>query len=102
MFPSPVATPPRLVDTSCHPTAMEELDGDEVRLSSRGRYAERDIVQVTPALSLVLPWASDAQPFTDHPPASSRRVVSNRAANFFPLGSLCRFGITWMTRETKC
>uniref|UniRef100_A0A8C9MQL8 Copine family member 9 n=1 Tax=Serinus canaria TaxID=9135 RepID=A0A8C9MQL8_SERCA len=25
--------------------AMEELDGDEVRLSSRGRYAERDIVQ---------------------------------------------------------
>uniref|UniRef100_A0A670K7S5 Copine family member 9 n=1 Tax=Podarcis muralis TaxID=64176 RepID=A0A670K7S5_PODMU len=27
--------------------AMEELDGDEVRVSSRGRYAERDIVQVT-------------------------------------------------------
>uniref|UniRef100_A0A8C6YWW0 Copine C-terminal domain-containing protein n=1 Tax=Nothoprocta perdicaria TaxID=30464 RepID=A0A8C6YWW0_NOTPE len=26
--------------------AMEELDGDEVRVSSRGRYAERDIVQV--------------------------------------------------------
>lgn len=26
--------------------AMDELDGDEVRLSSRGRYAERDIVQV--------------------------------------------------------
>ena len=26
--------------------AMEELDGDTVRLSSRGRYAERDIVQV--------------------------------------------------------
>uniref|UniRef100_A0AAY5EL27 C2 domain-containing protein n=1 Tax=Electrophorus electricus TaxID=8005 RepID=A0AAY5EL27_ELEEL len=26
--------------------AMEELDGDEVRLSSRGRVAERDIVQV--------------------------------------------------------
>lgn len=25
---------------------MEELDGDEVRVSSRGRYAERDIVQV--------------------------------------------------------
>ena len=25
---------------------MEELDGDTVRLSSRGRYAERDIVQV--------------------------------------------------------
>ena len=26
--------------------AMDELDGDEERLSSRGRYAERDIVQV--------------------------------------------------------
>ena len=25
---------------------MEELDGDDVRVSSRGRYAERDIVQV--------------------------------------------------------
>ncbi|XP_051873554.1 copine-9-like isoform X1 [Pristis pectinata] len=28
--------------------AMEELDGDEVRISSRGRYAERDIVQFVP------------------------------------------------------
>lgn len=28
------------------PAAMVELDGDEVRISSRGRYAERDIVQV--------------------------------------------------------
>ncbi|XP_006002487.1 copine-8 isoform X2 [Latimeria chalumnae] len=28
--------------------AMVELDGDEVRLSSRGRYAERDIVQFVP------------------------------------------------------
>ena len=27
-------------------TYMEELDGDDVRVSSRGRYAERDIVQV--------------------------------------------------------
>lgn len=26
--------------------AMVELDGDEIRISSRGRYAERDIVQV--------------------------------------------------------
>lgn len=26
--------------------AMEELDGDDVRVSSRGRFAERDIVQV--------------------------------------------------------
>jgi len=25
---------------------MEVLDGDDIRLSSRGRYAERDIVQV--------------------------------------------------------
>lgn len=29
-----------------HLVAMEELDGDTVRLSSRGRNAERDIVQV--------------------------------------------------------
>ncbi|XP_067854621.1 copine-9-like [Heptranchias perlo] len=28
--------------------AMEELDGDEVRISSRGRIAERDIVQFVP------------------------------------------------------
>ena len=28
--------------------AMEELDGDTVRLSSNGRYAERDIVQFVP------------------------------------------------------
>ncbi|KAG5267961.1 hypothetical protein AALO_G00227880 [Alosa alosa] len=27
---------------------MVELDGDEVRISSRGRYAERDIVQFVP------------------------------------------------------
>ena len=29
-----------------HCLAMDILDGDDVRLSSRGRYAERDIVQV--------------------------------------------------------
>uniref|UniRef100_A0AAZ1X8I1 C2 domain-containing protein n=1 Tax=Oreochromis aureus TaxID=47969 RepID=A0AAZ1X8I1_OREAU len=29
-------------------SAMEELDGDEVRVSSRGRFAERDIVQFVP------------------------------------------------------
>ncbi|KAM3587495.1 uncharacterized protein V6R79_006887 [Siganus canaliculatus] len=28
--------------------AMIELDGDEIRISSRGRYAERDIVQFVP------------------------------------------------------
>lgn len=27
---------------------MVELDGDEVRISSRGKLAERDIVQVKP------------------------------------------------------
>lgn len=32
--------------------AMEELDGDEVRVSSRGRLAERDIVQVL----ITNPW----------------------------------------------
>lgn len=30
---------------------MIELDGDEERISSQGRYAERDIVQVRPRLS---------------------------------------------------
>ncbi|VDO05167.1 unnamed protein product [Rodentolepis nana] len=29
-------------------SAMEELDGDEIRLTSRGRIAERDIVQFVP------------------------------------------------------
>ena len=33
---------------------MEVLDGDEVRLSSRGRYAERDIVQVLRRCLLIL------------------------------------------------
>lgn len=32
-------------------SAMVELDGDEVRISSRGRYAERDIVQVHAVLT---------------------------------------------------
>jgi len=27
--------------------AMKVLDGDDVRLSAKGRYAERDIVQVS-------------------------------------------------------
>ena len=30
----------------CMCAAMKVLDGDDVRLSSKGRYAERDIVQV--------------------------------------------------------
>jgi len=30
----------------CAYAAMKVLDGDDVRLSARGRYAERDIVQV--------------------------------------------------------
>jgi len=33
--------------------AMDELDGDDVRLSSRGRYAERDIVQFVPLREFV-------------------------------------------------
>ncbi|CAL8403499.1 unnamed protein product [Arctogadus glacialis] len=35
-------------DPLSHTAAMEELDGDEVRVSSRGRSAERDIVQFVP------------------------------------------------------
>lgn len=34
-------------------TAMVELDGDDVRISSRGKLAERDIVQVKQALALL-------------------------------------------------
>ena len=34
--------------------AMNVLDGDDVRLSSRGRYAERDIVQVSDWSTLLL------------------------------------------------
>lgn len=33
---------------ACFHTAMVELDGDDVRISSRGKLAERDIVQVKP------------------------------------------------------
>lgn len=33
---------------------MEELDGDDVRVSSRGRFAERDIVQVWQPLDQVM------------------------------------------------
>lgn len=31
--------------------AMVELDGDDIRISSRGKLAERDIVQVTTLLT---------------------------------------------------
>lgn len=34
------------IRASLVPTAMVELDGDDVRISSRGKLAERDIVQV--------------------------------------------------------
>ena len=42
-------------------TAMEELDGDTVRLSSRGKYAERDIVQVKKAISLNVSYLLTSQ-----------------------------------------
>ncbi|TMS19290.1 Copine-9, partial [Larimichthys crocea] len=37
-----------IANRSIEVRAMEELDGDEVRVSSRGRFAERDIVQFVP------------------------------------------------------
>ena len=37
--------------------AMDVLDGDDVRLSSRGRYAERDIVQVSCGIKLFAIWS---------------------------------------------
>lgn len=33
--------------------AMVELDGDDVRVSSRGKYAERDIVQVRNFMEII-------------------------------------------------
>lgn len=33
--------------------AMIELDGDDVRVSSRGKYAERDIVQVRNLMKII-------------------------------------------------
>lgn len=44
------SSPPSSSSSSCT-TEMIELDGDEERISSQGRYAERDIVQVRPRLS---------------------------------------------------
>lgn len=70
-------TPLMFGDTGCHLPAMEELDGDEVRVSSRGRYAERDIVQVTGALSPLPRWVGNAP--------RSHRAVPSRAARFSPL-----------------
>ena len=35
----------------CFKTAMDELDGDDVRLESRGKKAVRDIVQVCVAFN---------------------------------------------------
>lgn len=32
---------------------MVELDGDDVRVSSRGKYAERDIVQVRHLMKII-------------------------------------------------
>jgi len=36
------------------PAAMVELDGDDIRISSRGKLAERDIVQVRHAAAIIL------------------------------------------------
>ncbi|XP_031810557.1 copine-9 isoform X9 [Sarcophilus harrisii] len=53
--------------------AMEELDGDDVRVSSRGRYAERDIVQVAPGGSMASAWFV---PFRDYIDRSGNQVLS--------------------------
>lgn len=44
----PPISPPTPCLCPSPPTAMVELDGDDVRISSRGKLAERDIVQVKP------------------------------------------------------
>lgn len=87
VFPSPMATLLMLTDPNYHPTAMEELDGDEVRVSSRGRYAERDIVQVTQShhtrTMLMFPtrlqtnsFPSKFVPFRDYVDDSGNQVLS--------------------------
>ncbi|KAJ6668124.1 hypothetical protein lerEdw1_015501 [Lerista edwardsae] len=51
LFPQASSLPMSIIIVGVGPAefgAMEELDGDEVRVSSRGRYAERDIVQFVP------------------------------------------------------
>lgn len=82
--------------------AMEELDGDDVRVSSRGRYAERDIVQVDLAWGRAqeMPgWVGAAVPPAQHscavwrtqgPPSggsSSRRSLILHRGQGKPVGS---------------
>ncbi|XP_066899609.1 copine-9 isoform X5 [Kogia breviceps] len=55
--------------------AMEELDGDDVRLSSRGRYAERDIVQVDLTRERKS-WSQKFVPFRDYVDRSGNQVLS--------------------------
>nr|XP_047930029.1 copine-9 isoform X6 [Anser cygnoides] len=104
--------------------AMEELDGDEVRVSSRGRYAERDIVQVTGSCGSRARGGGGAGPgprcprALEQPPAGTaggtgrpRGCVPCRGAGLegrFPAvpaassRSSCRSGTTWTTRATRC
>lgn len=75
--------------------AMEELDGDDVRVSSRGRYAERDIVQV--ALGVVkakrnkgkerLPSSHSPYSFlvTSCLPSLFKTFLTQKASSFFCL-----------------
>ncbi|KAK0143193.1 Copine-9 [Merluccius polli] len=66
--------------------AMEELDGDEVRVSSRGRFAERDIVQTRSTdrseksllckLALLFPSRLKFVPFRDYIARSGNQVLS--------------------------
>ncbi|XP_040424860.1 copine-9 isoform X3 [Cygnus olor] len=107
----------------CCPPAMEELDGDEVRVSSRGRYAERDIVQVTGSRGRRAGGGGAGSgtrcpSALEQPPAGTaggmgwpRDRVPCRGAGLegrFPAvpaassRSSCRSGTTWTTRATRC
>ncbi|KAG7239851.1 hypothetical protein INR49_030564 [Caranx melampygus] len=55
--------------------AMEELDGDEVRVSSRGRLAERDIVQVLIKILFNFTVGTFV-PFRDYIDRSGNQVLS--------------------------
>lgn len=67
--------------------AMVELDGDDIRISSRGKLAERDIVQVTALYSMKETWTT----FTpDIEIRNTERIVGSNFTEFK--------GLTWKSR----
>lgn len=85
--------------------AMEELDGDEVRVSSRGRLAERDIVQVLiiilfnfRRLDLSL-FPSTAAAWGSYP---RRRMAYIHSTQWELPHTLCNTHLWWDTEQAQC